>query len=366
MDIKSSWDPNRTDYVALQNDWHVVASSRSVAEGAIVPVRLLGEDLIIWRNDGKVHAWKDYCRHRGARLSLGWVKGGRVICPYHGWEYGSDGACRRYPAHPNLKPSARATAFTHAAVERYDYIWVCMGTPNLEVPLFPVWDDPGFRKVQAGPYYYKANGLRAIENFLDAAHFPFVHANLNGDPDAPDEIGDYEVNLTDQGLSTSEISVFQPYGDHRGIPVMARYRYQCFRPTTAYFNKRTGETERFCTLMMVTPCDLESCIVHLTVAINFGWDLSIEQILARQDKVFEQDRVIVESQRPKPLPLHPGAELHLRSDRLGVEFRRWIRTLGSYSKEPQGYGIATSGANEVAQNCGLAEAAGRRDSNFSD
>jgi len=348
MSIMTAWDPNRTDYRALQNDWHVVARSQDVQDGAIVPVRLLGEDLIVWRDAGDVHAWKDYCRHRGARLSLGWVKGGRVICPYHGWEYGGDGACKRYPAHPSMKPSARATAFTHEAQERYGYIWVCIGTPAADVPPFPVWDDATFRKVQAGPYHYKANGLRAIENFLDAAHFPFVHANLNGNPDAPDEIEDYEVSLSDQGLSTSEIKVFQPFGDHRGIPVTARYRYHCFRPTTAYFNKKTGETERFCTFMAVTPCDLDACIVRLTVAINFGWDLSVDQILARQDKVFDQDRLIVESQRPAPLPLNPKDEMHLRSDRLGIEYRRWVRALGGDGPMPADRTPAGSNVMEVA------------------
>jgi phenylpropionate dioxygenase-like ring-hydroxylating dioxygenase large terminal subunit len=334
MVIAPSWDTERADYRAIVNDWHVVRPSQAVAEGTIVAARLLGEDIILWRHNGEVHAWKDYCRHRGARLSRGWVKDGSVVCPYHGWEYGADGACRRYPAHPKTRPSIRAAAFRHHASERYGYVWVCMGSPISDVPPFPVWGDATYRKVQAGPYYYDANALRAVENFLDAAHFPFVHANLNGNPDDPDELADYNVVLTDEGLRTSEISVFQPYGDHRGIPVTARYQYSCFRPTTAYFNKKTGEVERFCTFMAVTPADLETCVVHLTVAINFGWDLSVEQILARQDKVFEQDRLIVESQRPKPLPLHPKDEMHLRSDLLSVEYRRWIRTLAGERPMP--------------------------------
>jgi phenylpropionate dioxygenase-like ring-hydroxylating dioxygenase large terminal subunit len=334
MVIAPTWDPERADYRAIVNDWHVVLPSHAVTEDAVVAAQLLGEDIVLWRHDGEIHAWKDYCRHRGARLSLGWVKDGALVCPYHGWEYGGDGACRHFPAHPTTKPSRRAVAYRLHAAERYGYIWVCMGEPVREVPPFPVWDDPGFRKVQAGPYGYQANALRAIENFLDASHFPFVHANLNGDPNAPDELADYEVVLTDQGLQTSEIEVFQPYGDHRGIPVMARYQYFCFRPTAAYFNKKTGEVERFCTFMAVTPVDLENCIVYLTVAINFGWDLTEAQILARQDKVFAQDRRIVESQRPKPLPLQPRDEIHLRSDRLGAEYRRWIRALAGDGPMP--------------------------------
>ncbi|WFU43355.1 aromatic ring-hydroxylating dioxygenase subunit alpha [Bradyrhizobium sp. CB82] len=322
----------------------MVLASQAVAEDSIVPARLLGEDIILWRHNGEIHAWKDYCLHRGARLSLGWVKDGCVVCPYHGWEYNANGDCRRYPAHPKTKPTGRAAAYRHHATERYGYIWVCMGTPVADVPPFPVWDDTSYRKVKAGPYHYSANALRAVENFLDAAHFPFVHANLNGNPDAPDELADYDVLLTDEGLKTGEIAVFQPYGDHRGIPVTARYEYHCFRPTTAYFNKKTGEVERFCTLLAVTPVDLETCVVHLTVAINFGWELSVEQILERQDRVFEQDRLIVESQRPKPLPLNPKEEMHLRSDLLGVEYRRWIRALAGEGPMPMRASTLDSGA----------------------
>ena len=60
MVIASSWDTDRADYRAIVNEWHVVRRSEEVAEGAIVPARLLGEDIILWRHDGEVHAWKDY------------------------------------------------------------------------------------------------------------------------------------------------------------------------------------------------------------------------------------------------------------------------------------------------------------------
>src|SRR5262249_24311623 len=62
----------------LVNDWHVVAFSKDVAEGQMIAVRLLGEDLVVWRTGGKVMVWKDLCIHRGARLSKGWVVDGTV------------------------------------------------------------------------------------------------------------------------------------------------------------------------------------------------------------------------------------------------------------------------------------------------
>lgn len=325
MPVQPNWDVTQIDYRAIVNDWHAVCLSSEVEEDKILPIQLMGEDLIVWRHDGAIHAWKDYCRHRGAKLSLGWIKGDRLVCPYHGWEYDGQGQCELYPAHPSRTPGRRSRAYTHNAEERYGYIWVCIGEPKGDIPAFPNWLDSDYRKVNAGPYVYKANALRAIENFLDVAHFPFVHAGLNGDPNAPDELENYNVDVTPEGLTTSEIKVFQPYGDHRGIPITAKYTFSCSSPTTAYFEKQTGDVERFCTLMMATPVDQNSCIVRLIVAINFGEELTTEQILKRQNLVFNQDRRMVETQRPHPLPVDVRDEIHLSSDKLGVEYRRWVQ-----------------------------------------
>ena len=59
--------------------WHPVADGASV-RSAPLPARLLGEDLVLWRDAaGTVHAWPDRCPHRGARLSLGRVEGDRLV-----------------------------------------------------------------------------------------------------------------------------------------------------------------------------------------------------------------------------------------------------------------------------------------------
>jgi phenylpropionate dioxygenase-like ring-hydroxylating dioxygenase large terminal subunit len=51
-------------------------------------------------------------------------------------------------------------------------------------------------------------------------------------------------------------------------------------------------------------------------------------MIAFQDQIFAQDRPILESQRPELLPLDLQAELHLRSDRTAIAYRRWLRQLG--------------------------------------
>ena len=208
---------------ALINDWHVVGFSKDLEVGKLVPVRLLGRDLVMWRSsDGVPHIWEDLCIHRGAKLSKGWIEKDVVICPYHGWRYDGSASCVLIPSAPDEPPPRKARAFPFKAVELFGMIWATIGNPMHDIPQFLEWKKEGFRVFHAGPYYYNANGFRSVENFIDATHFPFVHAGLNGVQDNPDKIEPYEVTQeTDGSLTTSEIVVFQPYGDHRQVPVEA-------------------------------------------------------------------------------------------------------------------------------------------------
>jgi phenylpropionate dioxygenase-like ring-hydroxylating dioxygenase large terminal subunit len=324
---------------ALASDWHVVAYSSDVPEGRLVPIQLFGEALVAWRQDGKVHVWKDLCIHRGARLSKGWIVDGAVVCPYHGWRYDSRAQCILIPAHPDDFPPPRARAFPYRAEERYGFIWVCLADPAQDIPVFPEWDSAEFRIFYAGPYPFNANVFRSIENFIDTTHFPFVHAGLNGVIAKPEKLQDYVVTRGPEGLSTSGIRVYQPSGDFREVPINAEYRFRCLRPTTAYFSKNVriadainmhlgNDYDRFCTLLTAQPVDEFNCIIRLAIAINFGAEFTREDIVRRQDIVFAQDREIVETQHPELIPLDLREELHIRSDRLAVAYRRWLKELG--------------------------------------
>ena len=241
------------DDPVLLDDWHVVAYAPDLKEGQPKSVRLLGEDLVLWRSEGQVHAWRDLCVHRGTRLSLGQVKDGTLICPYHGWTYNGEGRCVRIPAHPDQTPPAKARATVYQARERYDWIWVSPGDPAHDVPAFAEWNDPSFRKVHCGPYPFKASGPRAIENLLDVTHFPFVHAGLLGDPQYP-EINDYEAEITEEGVVARDITVWQPDPDGSGKGARVTYTYKVPRPLTAYFVK-SSEGPRFAMYFTVTPVD---------------------------------------------------------------------------------------------------------------
>ncbi len=313
------------DDPVLLHDWHVVAYAPNLPEGLPVAARLLGEDLVLWRVGERVHVWRDLCLHRGTRLSLGTVRDDTLICAYHGWTYNQEGQCIRFPAHPEQTPPAKAHATVYTAWVRYDWVWVTLGTPTRDIPSFPQWDDAGFRKVHCGPYAFKASGPRAIENFLDVTHFPFVHAGYLGDP-AHATINDYEVEVTREGVTARDITVWQPDPDGSGVGAHVTYAYEVIRPLTARFVKSSAGP-RFAMYFTVTPVAGDACIAWTYVALDYG-DQTEQEIRDFENLITWQDVPIVESQRPELLPLDLQAEIHLRSDRTAIAYRTWLRQMG--------------------------------------
>ena len=310
----------------LVDDWHPVAASASVPEASILPARLLDEDLVIWRTHGEVRVWQDLCVHRGTKLSLGHLNGGHLECAYHGWTYDAGGQCVKIPAHPEQKPPPKARVRAYRARERYGLIWASLGEPTRDVPSFEEWSDPSFRKVPCGPYRYRASGTRAVENFLDVAHLPFVHEGILGER-AHAEIQDYQVEQTAEGIVAKDVRIWQPDPDGTGVGKDVNYTYKVLRPLTMYLSKDTAEG-RFSIFASVCPLSELDSVAWFWIAMNYGHDVPEADIVSAQDKITGQDIPVVESQRPERLPLDLQAELHLRSDRIAVAYRRWLGQLG--------------------------------------
>ncbi|MDG1997619.1 MAG: Rieske (2Fe-2S) protein [Amylibacter sp.] len=116
-------------------NWIAVGLAEDIPVGTVVPRRVDGLDLAIWRSRlGRFHAWDDRCPHRGMRLSHGFVRGEVLACVYHGWQYNLDGACDYIPAHPDLTPPKTICANTYVCETRNQALWVALGTINGDVP----------------------------------------------------------------------------------------------------------------------------------------------------------------------------------------------------------------------------------------
>jgi phenylpropionate dioxygenase-like ring-hydroxylating dioxygenase large terminal subunit len=321
--------------------WHPVAQAEDLRDAPLVTT-LLGEDVVLWRDAaGSAHAWADRCPHRGARLSMGRVVpesdaagGARLECPYHGWRFAAGGRCERIPALPGFEPPPghRATAFE--ALERYGMVWVRLARGGVDVPAFPAEHDPRLRKVGCGPYDVDSSAPRVVENFLDLAHFGFVHEGSLGARERP-EVDDYRVEETSTGLVATGCRAFQPLSSIRATGgSIVDYGYEVTGPYSAVLTKSPADPAavaiegfREAIALFVCPTVEERCRVWFRLAMT-DFASSEASMRAFQDAVFAEDAPIVASQRPKRLPLDPGAELHCAADRASAAYRRYLKRAG--------------------------------------
>jgi phenylpropionate dioxygenase-like ring-hydroxylating dioxygenase large terminal subunit len=320
-----------TDAILL-NDWHAVAKVEDLPPFSMLATHLLGEDLVLWRGENQVMAWQDWCPHRGARLSMGKIDQNRLICPYHGLAYNLEGKCVEIPAHPELKPSASACIQTYSTQEKYGLIWVRISSDlhrdSSGIAPFFEWEDDHYRKFLCGPYPYESSGFRAIENFLDVSHFPFIHEGMLGDR-YHTSVADYQVKIEPAGgIYLENVQVWQPDPDGTGTGGLVTYHYRVWRPLSTSFVKETIGNHRLAIYFTVVPVAEEKCLGWMWIAMNYGYEIPEAELKAFQDSVVRQDIPIVESQRPKRLPLNLPSEFHLPCDRASIEYRKWLKKLG--------------------------------------
>ncbi|MDX2231528.1 MAG: aromatic ring-hydroxylating dioxygenase subunit alpha [Leptolyngbyaceae cyanobacterium bins.349] len=320
--------PEAVSDCVIFNDWHAIALAEATPSGTLQRVRLLGQDLVLWRGtDTSIQVWEDRCPHRSVRLSGGKVLDNTLVCPYHGMVYDATGVCIKVPAHPNYVPPKQACVRQYAVREQYGLVFVCLGNRPHAIAPFPEWDNPSYLKVMSGPHFCRTGGYRAIENFLDVAHFAHVHTHILGDPASP-EVSDYRVTTDDRGVHFFDIRVWQPDPMGTGQGACVTYQYDALRPLTAYLRKGNPVGDCLTILYCVTPVSEEECIGWMWMAVNFMDASQKEAAIAFQDKVFAQDLANLESHHPKRLPLNPQAEFHVPCDRGSLAYRKWLKQLG--------------------------------------
>lgn len=315
----------------LIDDWHPVAASSALGPGSITPAQLLGTELALWRaGDGSPRAWLDRCPHRGTRFTLGKIEFDHLVCGYHGWRFAADGRCDAVPALPDFVPPKAACATSYPVRESHGLVWASLGVPRQGPPEFPEASDAGLRTVVCGPYDVAASGPRIVENFLDMAHFAYVHKGILGDPARP-EVKDYQVQpLEGGGVLATGCFAWQPRANsviEGGTEV--EYSYRVTRPLTAVLTKVPQAQQNFreAIVLHVQPIEEELSRAWIVMA-NSDRGQSEQSLREFQDQIFLQDRPILENQQPRRLPLRPGAELPVASDRMSQAYRRYLAEQG--------------------------------------
>ena len=166
----------------LRRHWHPIAAIDELDREPIKPVRLLGEDLVAFKDlSGRYGLTDRRCAHRSADLSYGMVEANGIRCNYHGWCYDASGQCVEQPfeeiALPSGRMKSRIRIKAYPVEAKAGLLWAYLGPSP--VPLLPDWELFGFENgfVQIVFADVPCNWLQAQENSIDPVHFEWMHSN---------------------------------------------------------------------------------------------------------------------------------------------------------------------------------------------
>lgn len=331
LPVHMSFDEH--DWHLLAEYWYPIALARDIHEQPYGTM-LLDMPLVIYKMGEELIVAKDACPHRGVPLSLGKNDGQGIVCRYHGLRFGSKGHCNRIPAHPEHKTSARFNLKTYAAVERYGLIWCSLtaqpdAAPN--IPIMPHWDDAEFQQLVCPTVDFKCFAGRQVEGFIDVAHFAWVHPDTFGDPENA-EVPDYKTIETETGFNADYWSSVGRYPiglDQRGKDGFQWLRhFEIHLPFTATLTIHFPNDSKQVIMNAASPMTARSTRLFAPICRNYDKELPVEDAYDFNIKIFEEDRLVSESQKPEYLPLDLSIEAHFPADRSSSMYRKLLRKKG--------------------------------------
>lgn len=162
----------------MRRYWQPVAlASELPADGEPLPVKLLGEDLVLFRDDcGRPGLLDRFCAHRGVDLSYGRCDPGGLRCLYHGWLFDINGRCLEQPAEPpgsTFHQRIRQTAYPCREAGDLIFAYLGPGEPP-ELPEFDFFRVPPEQRYVA-KIFQESNYLQALEGTFDQSHLSILH-----------------------------------------------------------------------------------------------------------------------------------------------------------------------------------------------
>jgi phenylpropionate dioxygenase-like ring-hydroxylating dioxygenase large terminal subunit len=216
-------------------------------------------------------------------------------------------------------------------LQRFGFIWTSLGKPAGGLFALPEADEPDRRVVGCGSVLLRASGLRIVENFLDMAHFPFVHTDVLGaEPYTEVRHYDAEIRQDDDEVWATNCQFYQPQAAASAKDgIVTDYAYRVMTPfaTVLYKTCPNSADRQDVICLFVQPMDEDRCRAHPIMFI-IDDDSSDAELVQFQQMIFLQDRIILENQRPVLLPLGPRAEMPTRADACSSAYRRWLKEKG--------------------------------------
>ena len=215
--------------------------------------------------------------------------------------------------------------------QRYGCLWTTLGTPATDLLPVPEADETDRRVIVCGAISVKTSGLRIVENFLDMAHFPFVHTDILG-AEPHTEVMQYttEIRRDVDEVWATNCQFFQPQAALSATGgIMTQYMYRVANPfATILYKTCPNAANRWDVIcLFVQPLDPDRCRAH-PIMFLIDDTSALTDLIHFQQLIFLQDRIILENQRPALLPLEPRAEIPTRADATSIAYRRWLKEKG--------------------------------------
>ncbi len=216
--------------------------------------------------------------------------------------------------------------------QAFDHCWVTLSDDPLPLFDIPEAGEPDRRLVPCGVVRVACSPLRAVENFLDIAHFPFVHTDVLG-AEPHTEVYKYDVKIDEQEdeVIASNIRFYQPQAARSAAGgIETQYIYRVPAPMVSVLYKTCPQRDGAMDViaLFVQPLDEETCDVWPWMAL-YDDTSTMADLIQFQQLIFLQDRSILENQIPRKLPLDPGLEIPTRADLTSVSYRRWLKKRGA-------------------------------------
>jgi vanillate O-demethylase monooxygenase subunit len=213
--------------------------------------------------------------------------------------------------------------------ERYGLVWLAPEEPLCDLPDFGEWDDPRFTTATSTLVRTPAGAAQLVDNFLDAAHFPFVHASTFGVEESS-EVSDRGVVRDGWQVETTFDTWYRNVDD----PLVATGEHRDVQPQVLL--KRAGVSLSVflrlqfpvtgATIAILFACTPETAevtrVYKLLARDDLGGDEGrLEAFVADEDTILAEDLAILERYRHRYVPLDRRAEIHTRADRLSLAWR---------------------------------------------
>lgn len=348
-----------------QNAWYVACTPDELQDKPLGR-QICGERMVFYRaHEGRVAAVEDFCPHRGAPLSLGYVENGNLVCGYHGLVMGCDGKTVEMPGQ-------RVRGFpcnkTFAAVERYGFIWVWPGDQALADPALIhhlEWADNDQWAYGGGLFHIQCDYRLMIDNLMDLTHETYVHASSIGQKEI-DEASPQTTVDGDQVVTARHMHNVMPPPFWRmalrgnqladDVPV-DRWQICRFSPPSHVlievgvahaghggYDAPAQYKASSIVVDFITPESGTSIWYFWGMARNFNpQDQALtESIREGQGKIFSEDLEMLERQQQNLLAQPQRSLLKLNIDAGGVQSRRVLERLIAQEREPREALIAAS------------------------